>query len=179
MLAEGFSTPLQRDVLQAQLAAGDLLAVVGAGYDDLPQLLAFALHDRLGDDLDPSLRHRPQEVRGVVDPDGELFPLLHRGRGAQTGRALDGGRVHPAVHDSPRRVVPLVEVDPTPHPTPADLLNPQAGDSEKLAVVGAAPGRDAGPGTLFRHKTLLRTIVRELTPTWARRQGYPSDTALN
>src|SRR5215208_4385553 len=155
MLAEGFSTPLQRDVLQAQLAAGDFLAVVGAGYDDLPQLLAFALHDRLGDDLDPSLPHRPQEIRGIADPHGELPPLLHRGRSAYAGRALDGGGVHATVHHTPRRMVTLAEVDPSPHHGVADLLNPQAGDPEKLAAFGAA----SGPRTFFRHTSLLRTIA--------------------
>jgi hypothetical protein len=42
--------------------------------------------------------------------------------------------------------VPLVEIDPTPHPTTADFLDPQAGDPEKLAAFSAA-----GPRTFFRH----------------------------
>jgi hypothetical protein len=64
--------------------------------------------------------------------------------------------------------MPLVEVDPTPHPIPANLLDLQARDSEKLAVVSA--GR--GAGTLFRHKPLLRMIVPELTLVWAGRHGH-------
>ena len=121
--------------VEAYLAAGDLLAVVSAGYDDLPQLLAFALHDRLGDHLHPSVRHRPQEIRVVIDPDGELLSVFHRGRSAEAGRALDGGCVHPAVHHSPRRMVLLIQVDPTANLVPTYLLDPQPRDTEKLAVV--------------------------------------------
>src|SRR5918998_4939052 len=54
-------SPLQRHVRQPQLAAGDFLAVFGAGYDDLPQLLALALHEGLGDDLRPTLAHGPEK----------------------------------------------------------------------------------------------------------------------
>ena len=73
VLRPGLAAAGQRHVLQPHLAAGDELAVVGAGEQHLPELLRAALLDRLGDDVDagPSVIGA-EEVGVVVDADGEL-----------------------------------------------------------------------------------------------------------
>jgi hypothetical protein len=45
------------DVLEADVTAGDVLAVAGAGDADLPELLDAALLERLGDHLDTTGFH--------------------------------------------------------------------------------------------------------------------------
>src|SRR5215204_7633590 len=123
----------QRDVLEPQLATGDLLAVLAAGDDHLPELLAPALHDRFGEHVDPSLLHRAQEIGAVAHPHGELSSLLDRCRSPYAGRALDGRGVDAAVHHTPGRMVVLAELDRASNLAPANLFEVKSGNAYELA----------------------------------------------
>src|SRR3712207_9461653 len=76
-------------VRQPHLAAGDQLAVVGPGEQHLPELLGAALLHRLGDDLQPPLGHRADEVGVVVDAAGELPAVRPRHLRPDAGRGPD------------------------------------------------------------------------------------------
>src|SRR5215210_6397033 len=129
----------QRDVLEPQLAAGYLFAVLAAGDDHLPELLDLALHNGLGDHVYSTFLDRPQEIGAVAHPHGELSLLLHRRRSPDAGRALDRCGVDAAVHDAPGRVVVLAELDRTPNSLPAYLLESQSGYPQELAEDFAIP----------------------------------------
>src|SRR5829696_3205683 len=151
----------QRDVLEPHLTACDLLAVLGAGDYDLPELLDLALYDGLCEHVDPPLRHRPQKVGVIVDAHGKLPVLLDRRRRPHTGRRLHGRRVDAAMHHPPRRMMLLSQLDRPPDPAPASLLEAQPGDPHELA----APRADRGLTGVSRHGLLLYAITFERSQT--------------
>jgi hypothetical protein len=65
------SSGVRRDVLEANLAARDRVAIF-AGDLRLPELLALRLLEGLGYHLEPALLVGPEEVGHVVDTDPEL-----------------------------------------------------------------------------------------------------------
>jgi hypothetical protein len=60
--------------MEPDLGSRELLAVVAAGDRDQPKLLAAALANRFGHDVDRALGRAAQEVRLVAHADGELAP---------------------------------------------------------------------------------------------------------
>ena len=111
MASVEFMSEARRDVLEANLTGGDQTGVV-VGNSHLPQLLRPALLDRSSVDRDPSFGHGAEEVRVVVDSDGEETVCLRGGRRADARGGFDRGGLHAPVDESPWLVMLRAEVDP-------------------------------------------------------------------
>ena len=103
---------------------------------------------------------------GIGQANGDLAAILHRGAGADAGRALDGAGVHPAVDDAPRCVVFRTEIDVTAHLRAAYFVEDEAGSGDKgtglIKGVGRQHGRPGSRGHRFRHE-IECSRVRSIT----------------
>src|SRR4051812_12253626 len=137
------------DVLQANLAAGHELAVLGATDLDLPELLRAPLLDRRRDDLEAPGAVGSQEVRAVGHAHRLLPVLLDRLVAADGPERLDRRRVEAAVDDAPGLVVAVIRGDRAPHARRRDLIEARVDEREEFARVRRrAHGRTSTPTAL-------------------------------
>ena len=133
------------DVLQPDLAVGDEPAGL-VGDVHAPQLLGAALAERGRLDAYPPIGNRPQEVRGVGQPDGDLTLITHGRAGANAGHAFDRGRVDAAVHDAPWGVVIRAKHQVPGDAGRGDLVEDQAGRAQEGADIIQGSRVQAGRG---------------------------------
>lgn len=101
----------ERDVLESELTAGELLARSFVSDHHLPQLLRAAREERFGGHVRSASGCGPEKICGVMHANRKLSVLCHCMAGTDARGALDNGRVKPTVHHAPRCVVILPEVN--------------------------------------------------------------------
>ena len=97
-------------------------------------LLTAPLLDRFGQPLHRPGGDRPEEVRTVGHPYGDLAAIGHPGARTDGGGGLHGGRVDPAVHHSPRGVMLRAQLYLPAHPRARDLGEGQADGLDERAA---------------------------------------------
>ena len=157
-----WSSPILRsgaggDVLEAHLA-GSHEPTFSISDPNLPKLLRAALLNWSSIDHHAPGRHRPQEVRVVVDAHGDEILIRDRERSANARCALDRGRIDAAVYETPRLMMIGTEIDPTRNvgrrrvvELESGRLHERGGRSSEIRDQGHAHtiGTDGGPGFLL------------------------------
>lgn len=154
------------DVVEADLTARDELVVIRPPDLDLPELLRAALLDR---DRVHIQRTRPvgtNEIGGIVDADRAHPLVVDGGNRARSRERLDDGGVEPAVNDSGRLVVSLVDADRAADPGGRHLVEVDVEQLEERAVPAAIGGAHLGPlhggELLLDHRVDLRVVVGQI-----------------
>src|SRR5512144_399652 len=135
------------DILQAYLAEGDELVVLGPTDLDPPELLRAPLLDRDGDDVQPARSVRSHEVGDIRDSDRLLALVLDALVGAGRRERLDRRCEETPMHDTPGLVVSFVGGDRTADLGPRDLV-----------ALDLKPGHQVARCREVGHRTLLNSL---------------------